>query len=442
MKKQILSLLMALVILIGILPVSAASSADASDSYKTILNDTLAQLVNTVDEPSFGTGGGEWTVMSIARAEFLDLDDAYFEGYYNRIVETVNSLAASVNKNGALHSRKLTENSRLIIALSSIGKKADTVGNWNILAPLEVEADVTWQGINGPIFALIALDTYGYETADTTIRQKYIDYILSKEITAGGWALFGSAADPDITSMAIQALAPYYNSNSEVKSAVDRAIAVLSNLQSDNGGYESWGSVNAESIAQVIVACTALGIDPERDSRFVKNGISAVDALLEFYDADSKMFRHIMTGSGNGMATDQAAYALVAYDRLVNGKTSLYDMSDVLQKQEDKKAAGQAEELIASIGEVTKYSRDKILAARNAYNSLSAAQKALVNNLAVLTAAEEKFAALQAEQIRKENAESQIPVTGDSSETAVYILLMAVTAAAAVILLKKSGKHE
>lgn len=321
-----------------------------AQNVSEILNDTLTKLANTVTEPKFGTGGGEWTVLSLARAGYFDKDSDYFKGYYDRIVDTVNETAASVNKNGALHSRKYTENSRLIIALSAIGKDAHSVGDWDIIAPLEDFDATVWQGINGPVFALIALDTHNYKTTDTTIRQQYIDEILSKEIDGGGWSISGSA-DPDMTAMALQALAPYKN-DQKVSAAVERGINKLSSMQKDNGGYASWGSVNSESTAQVIVACTALGIDPNADPRFVKNGHSAVDALLEFYDKDSTdlTFRHIMSGTGNAMATDQASYALVAYQRFIEGKNSLYDMTDVELDSNPIKFGGATLSLGGNIG--------------------------------------------------------------------------------------------
>lgn len=276
------------------------------------------------------------TVLDLARGGYYALDSQYFKDYYSRIVETVNQKAASVNLGGALHKVKSTENSRLIMALSAIGKDATSVGNWDLIKPYSTQGMkwITKQGINGPIFALIALDTHNYPTTDTTIRQQCVDYILDKEL-AGGWALIGTAADPDITAMALQALVNYKD-QSEVAAAAERAFAKLSAIQKDNGGYASWGSVNSESIAQVIVATTAWGIDPDTDPRFVKNGKSAVDALLTFYVEEGRGFAHVLDnspgyvgGEVNGMATDQACYALVAYNRFQNGKTALYDMSDV-----------------------------------------------------------------------------------------------------------------
>ena len=302
-----------------------------------VLNDTMDQLAKTVTAPAFGTGAGEWTVLDLARGGYYALDSQYFKDYYSRIVETVNQKAASVNLDGALHKVKSTENSRLIMALSAIGKDAASVGNWDLIKPYSTQGMkwITKQGINGPIFALIALDTHNYPTTDATIRQQCVDYILGKELSGGGWALSGTEADPDITAMALQALVNYKD-QPEVAAAAERAFAKLSAIQKDNGGYASWGSVNSESIAQVIVATTAWGIDPDTDPRFVKNGKSAVDALLTFYVEEGRGFAHVLEnspgyvgGEVNGMATDQACYALVAYNRFQNGKTALYDMSDV-----------------------------------------------------------------------------------------------------------------
>ncbi|MBO5164472.1 MAG: cadherin-like beta sandwich domain-containing protein [Ruminococcus sp.] len=305
-----------------------ASAPAQSQDVSAILNEAMAQLSETVNAPVFGTTAGEWSVLCLARGGYFDKNNKYFTDYYDRIVATVNEKAASVNMNGALHKVKSTENSRLIVALSSIGKNAESVGDWNLITPYNDFSWIKKQGINGPVWALIALDSNNYQTTDPTIRQQCIDYLLSKQTADGGWAMSGTAADPDMTSMTIQALARYTD-DSKVKAAVDKGISALSTIQQETGGYTSWGSINSESIAQVIVACTTLGIDPDTDERFVKNGNSAVDALLTFYDADSRMFKHTADTAGNAMATDQAIYALAAYNRFLNGQTSLYDMSDV-----------------------------------------------------------------------------------------------------------------
>lgn len=327
-------------------PEQPHEAQDISD----VLQQSMAQLATKVSAPAFGSIAGEWTVLSLARGEYYEIDNPYFKDYYDRIVNSVNTLAAKVPaKNGALHKAKSTDNSRLIMALSSIGKNATSVGDWNLIAPFDDFKWIRKQGINGPIFALIALDTHNYETTDTTIRQQCVDYILSKELADGGWALSGSTSDPDITAMALQALVRYKDQPA-VATAAEKAFAWLSSAQNEQGGYASWGTVNSESISQVITACTAWGINADTDSRFVKNGKSAVDALLSFYDAQEKGFRHVMDGTADGMATDQAIYALISYDRLVKGKTALYDMSDVTFEGEAGPVVPEQTKLTASLG--------------------------------------------------------------------------------------------
>ena len=326
-------------------------SREAQD-VSAVLNATMAQLAATVTEPTFGTNGGEWTILGLARGEYYEKGSAYFNGYYDRIVEVVNETAASVNLNGALQANKSTDNSRVILALSAIGKDATSVGDWNLVAPFN---DFDWiqkQGINGVIYALLALDTNNYVTEDSIIRQQCVDYILEKQFADGGWALSGTTADPDVTAMALQALAPYKN-QADVAAAAEEGFACLSTIQKDEGGYASWGTVNAESCAQVIVACTAWGINPDTDSRFVKNNKSVVDALLEYYLEDEAKFVHVIGASANQMATEQACYALVAYNRFYNGQTSLYDMSDVNWGNSEETVAGKPVAALGLPSEIT-----------------------------------------------------------------------------------------
>ena len=162
-------------------------------------------------------------------------------------------------------------------------------------------------------------------------RDSIIAYILGREIDGGGFALSATETKPDvdITGMALQALAPYYDSNENVKAAVDRALAWLSGVQKDDGTFDSWGTVNVESCAQVLVALCALEIDPLTDSRFIKNDNTVLDGIMQFYNSEDGGFRHVLTTATNAMATEQSCYALIAYDRYVHDQGRLYDFSDV-----------------------------------------------------------------------------------------------------------------
>lgn len=329
MKRKLLSLLVVFCLLLSQMTV-AAFAADGGTPYDEALEKTKTYITKQLNEKG-AAYGMDWMVLGLARCG-ADLNDEIFSDYYEDVVKTVKECK------GVLHERKYTEYSRTILALSAIGKDPTDVGGYNLLEKLADFNQVNWQGINGTIWALIALDCKNYEIPKVkgaevqTTRDKLIDEILRQQLTDGGFALSGEKADVDITAMALQALAPY-TSRSEVKKAVDKAVQCLSDLQLDNGAYDSWGTENSESIVQVIVAMSALGIDPGKDPRFVKNGKSAIDGLMAFYDAQGG-FRHVNTASGgyqpviNGMATEQGFYGLVAYDRFVNEKNSLYDMTD------------------------------------------------------------------------------------------------------------------
>ena len=257
---------------------AAARAAYAENAYQT-----TGDLLETLGTPNVGSVGGEWMVIGLARSGRTVPD-----GYYENVVKYVQ------------------ENC-----------DADEMSY------------VTYQGINGPIWTLIALDSHDYAPQGDVTREKLIDAILGAQLPDGGWDMMGKAADTDITAMAIQALAPYYDTNDAVKAAVDKALNALSAMQNDDGTFSTaFSGKTSESTAQVIVALTALGINPATDSRFIKNGVNAVDGLCSFY-VDGGGFRHIASGDLDGMATEQSYYALAAYYRLLAGQTSLYDMSDV-----------------------------------------------------------------------------------------------------------------
>ena len=293
--------------------------AEQSERLEKIYK-TTGDYIAALGTPGVGSTGGEWMVIGLARS-----GRTVSAGYYDNVVEYVK---ANADANERLHRAKVTDNARIILALTSIGKDVTNVGGHNLLKGLDNMAYVQKQGINGPIFTLIALDSHNYPTMGDVTREKLIETILDAQLPGGGWNLSGENADTDMTAMAIQALAPYYKTNETVKAAVDKALEALSALQRNDGGFGSWGTVNSESCAQVIVALTALGIDPATDSRFVKNGSTVLGALAGFY-VDGGGFKHTADGERNGMATEQGYYALAAYYRFVNGQTSLYDMSDV-----------------------------------------------------------------------------------------------------------------
>jgi hypothetical protein len=361
------------------------AASDTAIDYKAVLKETSAAIEKTLEisyeyelpihyeknkkgeyeevkrtvkwwGPAIGSIGGEWTVIGECR---YGMENApWYRAYYNNITEYIKA-TYNINKEKyavgdwdnqflKLHKTKSTENSRIILALTSMGLDASDIEGYDLTGALSDMTYVKKQGLNGPIWALIALDSGNYEIPQITSgkttaqvsREKLLSYILSSELTDGGFNLTKSdsqGADPDVTAMALQAFAPYYTGRitvgtelqKQIREAVDRNIQVLSDMQKTSGAYSSYGSENAESTAQVLVALSSLGIDGRTDSRFVKNGKSVLDGLLYFYISSTGMFKHVDTEkSGNQMATEQSFYALVAYQRFRNKKATLYDMTD------------------------------------------------------------------------------------------------------------------
>lgn len=305
------------------LPKDTASKSAAQTAYDR----ASTYLTAAVSAPRYGSLGGEWTVLALARGG-ADTETAYFTGYCAALEQTVRE-----NK-GVLSERKYTEYSRVILALSALGKDARDVAGYDLTLPLGDYEKTAAQGVNGVIYALLALDSRDYPmpqnaaASTQATRQLYVDAILAAQLADGGWSFMGEDADPDLTAMALQALAKY-REQSSVQLAANRALVCLSAMQNADGGFSSWGSENAESCAQVLLALNALGLDAD-DSRFVKNGHSALDALLTYQTADGG-FCHERSGETNLMASEQAVCALASLVRAERGESSFYRMAALTQ---------------------------------------------------------------------------------------------------------------
>ena len=366
--------------------------------YEEYLRNVLEYVKLETSNPSLGSTYGEWAVLAEARGNVSA--SVWYDKYLSNIAKSVASMNGKLDPTST--QTKHTEYSRVILALTALGEDATkfTGSNgtvYNLVEPLFEKNGSTYrvseQGNNGTAFALIALDSGNYydNATGTTARNAWINSLLDAQISGGSWGIDADfpGSNVDMTAMVVQALAPYCSTNANVKDAVDKAVKWLSAEYQKTGDYDS-----SESAAQVIVALSALGIDAKTDNRFQHNGISVLSNFLSYADPNSKGFLHDKQPNStvNQMASEQAAYTLVAYDRYVNGSKRLYDMSDVTKREN---ADAQAViDMINQIGYVDESSYNAIAEARNAYNKLSAADKEKVTNYNTLTAAETSYKAI------------------------------------------------
>lgn len=327
----------------GIIRWKKRDNGAAENEY--LMNDTFLALA--------GSTPGDWFPIGLGRLGIEDNYDAYLAVLKDHV-------EARYREAGKLSAAKATEWHRIILAVLSAGGDPTSFGTRENGDPINLVADGTYdrgkttslgrQGLNGWIWGLIALDSMRYPIPEDAYytREDIITEILCKQLPDGGFALSGSRADADMTAMAIQALAPYYNDDKvytvkmstgenvseTVRQSVDAALFCLSAMQLETGDFESWGTQNIESTNQVIVALCCLGIDPLSDTRFIKNGSTLLDGLKRYQMADGG-FTHSFVydaenpdarpGESNSMACEQTLYTMAALYRQANGMRTLYD---------------------------------------------------------------------------------------------------------------------
>ncbi|GLX68066.1 S-layer homology domain-containing protein [Paenibacillus glycanilyticus] len=263
--------------------------------------------------------GSDWSAIGLARAD-QKLPETYVQHLINNVAYSQGNFDL------------VTDLERTILGLTVAGEDASDLDGINLIDKLTNHAMMTNQGLNGPIFGLIAMDSGKYKISADSVwtREKLIREITSRQKEDGGFSLSGGASDPDITAMALTALAPYRDNQDVIEAGtIEKVLAWLSENQQDNGGYLSWGVDSSESVAQTIIALTANQLDPTSPD-FTKNGINLIDKLLQFRLQDGT-FSHTMDLMSNGMATEQALQALDAYKLYKEDNNErLYDFTNPL----------------------------------------------------------------------------------------------------------------
>lgn len=290
---------------------SVDTSAMSADEKLNIYNDTGRYLSDNNSNIAYGDNK-EDVLLGLGRANY-PVSGGLYSGYYDSVKKYL------ADNNGRFDS--VTECAKVVAVLNAIGYDPTNVDGIDITRQLDDSGSVS--GVYPNAYALIALDTKGY---DSTARETYINNLLQSQLDNGAWGWNGTGADVDTTGMVLAALAPYYNGREDVTSAVNKALLYLSNAQMSDGTFASGLNENSNSTAMVLLGLSELGIDVDTDSRFIKNGISVVDALCAFA-VEGGGFGWISDEVINDLSTYQSYYALVSYYRHVNGMNRLFDMT-------------------------------------------------------------------------------------------------------------------
>ena len=305
-------------------------------NFDKVYADTKKYIQNNVPAPVVASDRGEWAVLGLARAG-VELSDAYIQAYYGKVVAYVqkNMGADGVLVDPESHNPTVTDNERIILALTAIGKDPANVGDKNLLTALQDRnimqvTNTSDTDINGLVFGLLALNSGNY----TQDSYWLVQAILTQQNKDGSWSSSADTkpdGDVDMTAMALQALAPYYNEGDDttVNAAVNKALQWLS------AKYKNTGYTSAESCAQVVVALSALQLNANSDSSFVKTvdgaPTSVLGDLLRYYLGEGQGFKHAASGkTADQKATEQALYAMAAYERYCRRTKALYDMTDAV----------------------------------------------------------------------------------------------------------------
>ncbi|HDR4892805.1 DUF4430 domain-containing protein [Bacillus thuringiensis] len=256
----------------------------------------------------------DWVAVALSRSG----KNVPIEAKLNYVKSVTEKVEKRINRFSA------TDLARTIIMMNAMSADPKNVGGHNLVQKL-YESDKV-NSVTGYAFALLAFDTKKYEipVESKWNRVALVEALLNNQHTDGGWTYNSSgskdsASSVDVTGMVLSALAPYQE-RSDVKPAIQKAVAYLYNEQLQNGGFSADGQENSNSTAQAII-----GLSLVKDVD--QNGLYKAMQNLLSYQLSNGEFKWLPSDqNGNGMATEQALLALLQFKEM--GK-SIYDWSNV-----------------------------------------------------------------------------------------------------------------
>lgn len=371
---------------------------------------TESLLENTKFSSSAGESDNDWLALGVSRLHPEQNFPVYLEKLENKVLLYYKPLPTSVPTptNAPTSKGKYTDYQRRAITMLSLrgdprnikysidGKAMSADVILDFAFNMGTKTSLGDQGLASRVWALISIDSmqYSIPAGSKNTRDSLLTELLSKQCLNGGFALIGKYSDPDITAMVIQALAPYYNkaqtytykrvndgvaASKTVRKVVDESLALLSSLQKNTGDFTAgWTQArNPQTTAQVALALTCLGIDPQKDSRFIKNGKSLVDGMLVFLQPDKGFKATVNSTESDIMASSQVLYTMAAIIRNMKNMRRLYDFRPEQPTTLKANIAKITAEIAAASEQTT---RPKLLSLSNSYKLIVDNEKMYVYN--------------------------------------------------------------
>ena len=298
------------------------SQEQAENPYKAKMESLVSKINQRYSRTTAGAWEDwEWMNLGFYQKKLGNLDDGF------SIAECIKRLDTTTNV-------AMTNIDRKIMTLTARGIDCSKLSQYNNGEPfIDAKGNkvddlaavlYNYSGgytINGPIFALNALDMGNYTIPENAVwtREKLLETILNHKYLSDGFGL-------DMVTMLMQSIAPYQNDpvyGERVKAKLWEGFDIVMNSFGtdpfDNPFGVQWGGVyTSEGASQIICALSAMGIDVHTDVRLNNGKDSVLTSFLNYADFDEGYFAHSNTTPKNAMATYQGCYATQWYLGFLN----------------------------------------------------------------------------------------------------------------------------
>lgn len=254
--------------------------------------------IESIDLSNGGALDMQWEIISLMTSG-KKLDEKFLKDY-------IDSFNGEIKDTDGDISNKGTDYSKAVITMSTLGINHIEY-EYKLDDKLEDKNNICAQGINGPIWALMALSSSSdFNDEYSELKKEYYDILKSEWKEKKCFSLMGDNGDVDLTAMAVLAGSLYSKRTDCEKDFLKDAVNFIEKEADSNGEFKSMNNINVESLSYATMALLSV-----RDKDYDFN--RAVDNIISYKTKDG-LFAHLYdekgSDKGNAIATQQAMLAL------------------------------------------------------------------------------------------------------------------------------------